>query len=239
MEFKNTQGFAEELDDNDILKAFRREFYFPQHHGENKIYFTGNSLGLQPKRAKEALQQELDDWAEFGVDGHFEAKNPWFSYHEFFKKGLAEIVGAKEFEVTAMGGLTSNLHFLMVSFYQPNGKRNKILCEGKAFPSDQYALETQVKFHGLNPEDVIVELFPREGETEVRKEDTLAKIKELGNELALIMIGGVNYYTGQVFPMQEITTAGHAVGAIVGFDLAHAAGNVKLELHDWGVDFAA
>ena len=221
------------------MKAFRREFYFPQHHGENKIYFTGNSLGLQPKRAKEALQQELDDWAEFGVDGHFEAKNPWFSYHEFFKKGLAEIVGAKEFEVTAMGGLTSNLHFLMVSFYQPNGKRNKILCEGKAFPSDQYALETQVKFHGLNPEDVIVELFPREGETEVRKEDTLAKIKELGNELALIMIGGVNYYTGQVFPMQEITTAGHAVGAIVGFDLAHAAGNVKLELHDWGVDFAA
>jgi kynureninase len=239
MDFKNTYGFAEDLDNTDALKRFRDEFYFPQHLGENKIYFAGNSLGLQPKKGKDALLQELDDWAEFGVDGHFEAKNPWYSYHEFFKKGLAEVVGAKEIEVTPMGGLTANLHFLMVSFYQPKGKRIKILCEGKAFPSDQYALETQVKFHGFTSSEAIVELFPRDGEVGIREEDILTKIKELGDELALIMIGGVNYYTGQVFPMKEITKAGHDVGAIVGFDLAHAAGNVKLNLHDWGVDFAA
>jgi len=239
MTFKNTYGFAEELDNQDDLKGFRDEFYFPQHQGENKIYFTGNSLGLMPKRAKEALQQELDDWAKLGVDGHFDAKNPWFSYHELFKTSLAEVVGAKPLEVTPMGGLTSNLHFLMVSFYQPKGKRVKLLCEGKAFPSDQYALETQVKFHGLDPSETIVELHPREGEVGIRKEDILRKIEELGDELALVMIGGVNYYTGQVFPMEEITKAGHEVGAVVGFDLAHAAGNVKLELHKWGVDFAA
>ena len=239
MIYSNTIRFAKNLDHQDELKEFRKQFHFPQHNGENKIYFTGNSLGLMPKKAKDALQQELDDWAEFGVDGHFEAKNPWFSYHEMFKKGLAEVVGAKPLEVTPMGGLTSNLHFLMVSFYRPKGKRVKLLCEGKAFPSDQYALETQVKFHGLNPEDTIVELYPREGEVGIRKEDILNKIEELGDELALIMIGGVNYYTGQVFPMEEITKAGHAVGSVVGFDLAHAAGNVKMELHKWGVDFAA
>ena len=239
MTFKNTKAFAEELDNKDELKEFRNEFYFPQHNGENKIYFTGNSLGLQPKKGKAALQQELDDWAKYGVDGHFEAKNPWFSYHEIFKANLAEVVGANPLEVTPMGGLTSNLHFLMVSFYQPKGKRVKLLCEGKAFPSDQYALETQVRFHGLEPEDTIVELHPRDGERGIRKEDILAKIEELGDELALVMIGGVNYYTGQVFPMKEITESGHAVGAIVGFDLAHAFGNVKLELHNWGVDFAA
>lgn len=162
MIYSNTIEFAKNLDHQDELKEFRKQFHFPQHNGENKIYFTGNSLGLMPKKAKDALQQELDDWAEFGVDGHFEAKNPWFSYHEMFKKGLAEVVGAKPLEVTPMGGLTSNLHFLMVSFYRPKGKRVKLLCEGKAFPSDQYALETQVKFHGLNPEDTIVELYPRE-----------------------------------------------------------------------------
>lgn len=239
MDFKNTYGFAEELDDNDELKGFRNEFHFPQHHGKNKIYFTGNSLGLMPKRGAAAIQQELDDWAKFGVDGHFEAKNPWVSYHDLFKENLSKVIGTKPLEVTPMGGLTGNLHFLMVSFYQPKGNRTKILCEGKAFPSDQYALETHVKFHGLKPEETIVELFAREGEIGVRKEDILAKIEELGDELAMIMIGGVNYYTGQVFPMKEITAAGHKVGAIVGFDLAHAAGNVKLELHDWGVDFAA
>lgn len=239
MTYENNGAFALELDENDELRGFRSEFIFPQQNGRNKIYFTGNSLGLQPIRAKEAIQQELDDWGEYGVDGHFEATNPWYSYHEPFKEKLAQIVGAKSSEVTPMGGLTGNLHNLMVSFYRPVGKRVKILCEGKAFPSDQYALETQVKFHGFNPQDTIVELYPREGEYEIRLEDILETINDIGEELALIMIGGVNYYTGQVFPMKEITEAGHRVGSIVGFDLAHAAGNIQLKLNEWGVDFAA
>lgn len=239
MDYKNSLEFARSLDEKDELKLFRNEFFIPQHQGRDAVYFTGNSLGLQPKKAKQALQQELDDWEKFGVDGHFEAKNPWFSYHEMFKENLGKILGAKALEVTPMGGLTSNLHFLMVSFYRPKGERTKILCEKKAFPSDQYALESQVKFHGLSPESEIVELAEREGEVGIRKEDILSKIEELGDSLALIMIGGVNYYTGQVFPMKEITSAGHKVGAVVGFDLAHAAGNVEMELHEWNVDFAA
>ncbi len=237
MEF--SKDFAEKMDGQDELAKFRNRFIFPQHNGEDVIYFTGNSLGLQPVTAKEALNQELDDWAEFGVEGHFEAKNPWFSYHEAFKSPSAELVGAKPSEVTAMNGLTVNLHLLLVSFYQPTGKRNKILCEAKAFPSDQYALETHVKSRGLDPDDCIVELYPRDGEHTIRHEDVIARIEELGDELALIMIGGVNYYTGQVFDMESITQAGHHVGAKVGFDLAHGAGNIQLKLHDWGVDFAA
>lgn len=239
MNYKNDKDFALEKDKKDSLKDFRTKFFIPQHKGEDKIYFTGNSLGLQPKKAKEALQQELDDWAALGVDGHFEAKNPWFSYHEMFKSKLAKVVGAKAEEVTAMGGLTANLHFLMVSFFRPQGKRTKILCEGKAFPSDQYALESQLKFHGLSTEEHLIELFPREGEHHLREEDILAEIEKAGDSLALIMIGGVNYYTGQVMPMKKITEAGHKVGAIVGFDCAHAAGNIALELHEWEVDFAA
>lgn len=239
MDYKNNLDFAKQLDSNDELNSFRNEFFIPQHEGEDAVYFTGNSLGLQPKKAKQALEQELKDWQKYGVEGHFEAKNPWFSYHEMFKENLGKIVGAKPVEVTPMGGLTSNLHFLMVSFYRPKGERTKILCEKKAFPSDQYALETQVKFHGLNPDVEIVELEERANEVGIRKEDILSKIKELGDSLALVMIGGVNYYTGQVFPMKEITEAGHEVGAIVGFDLAHAAGNIKMQLHDWKVDFAA
>tara|TARA_B100000508_G_C11461430_1_gene279429 strand:+ start:1547 stop:2815 length:1269 start_codon:yes stop_codon:yes gene_type:complete len=239
MQFENSQSFAENEDQKDALKAFRSKFLFPQQGGKNKIYFTGNSLGLQPSEAQAAIQQELNDWSKYGVDGHFEAKNPWYSYHEPFKPLLAKIVGAKPEEVTPMGGLTANLHFLMVSFYQPTAKRYKILCEGKAFPSDQYALETQVKHHGYESENAIVELHPREGEHALREEDILSKIEEIGDALALVMIGGVNYYTGQLMPMPEITQKGHEVGAIVGFDLAHAAGNVLLELHNWGVDFAA
>jgi len=237
--FSNTEKFALEEDKNDSLQSFRKKYVFPQHEGKNKIYFTGNSLGLMPKGAQDALSQELEDWGKFGVDGHFDAKNPWVSYHEMFKSPLAKIVGGKPKEVTALGGLTGNLHFMMVSFYQPKGKRIKILCEGKAFPSDQYALESQVKFHGYSKEEAIVELFPREGEYYLRDEDIFQKIEEMGDELALIMIGGVNYYTGQLMPMKEITELGHQQGAIVGFDLAHAAGNVKLDLHDWQVDFAA
>ena len=239
MNYSTSEQFAIDADKNDVLREFRNRFLFPKHNGRNKVYFTGNSLGLQPKDASKVIEQELQDWERWGVDGHFEASNPWYSYHELFKANLAKIVGGKEEEVTAMGSLTGNLHFLMVSFYRPHGKRKKILCEAKAFPSDQYALESQVKFHGLSPEEDIVELSPREGEYYLREEDIMSKIEELGEELALIMIGGVNYYTGQVMPMESITQKGHQVGAIVGFDLAHAAGNVALNLHDWNVDFAA
>jgi len=237
--FENTEAFASELDAADKLKDFRKEFLFPQHNGQNVIYLTGNSLGLEPKGAREALLQELDDWGKYGVEGHFEAKNPWFAYHEMFKPLLAEIVGAKPIEVTALNGLTANLHFLMVSFYRPKGERYKILCEAKAFPSDQYALESQVKFHGYDPDDAIIELSPREGEHTIREEDILECIEENAQSIALIMIGGVNYYSGQLFDMKSITEVGHRVGAKVGFDLAHGVGNVELKLHDWQVDFAA
>lgn len=238
MDFEWSKEFAQRVDNQDELNAYRNEFLFPQHNGENCVYFTGNSLGLQPKGAKAALQQELDDWAKYGVEGHFEAKNPWFAYHEMFAEPLSKIVGAKPTEVVAMNGLTTNLHLMMVSFYKPTKERFKIICEGKAFPSDQYALETQVRHHGLNPDEVLVELEPREGEHTIRTEDVLKTIKEVGSELALVMIGGVNYYTGQVFEMDKITEAGHEQGAMVGWDLAHGAGNVPLQLHDWNVDFA-
>ena len=238
MKFENSLNFAQELDQQDPLAAFRSRFHFPTFHNENPVYFTGNSLGLQPKTAATYIQEELNAWANFGVEGHFLAKRPWFSYHENLTNRAAKVVGALPIEVVITHSLTTNLHLLMVSFYKPVGKRVKILCEEKAFPSDQYALASQVAFHGL-PADTLVEVGPRSGEHLIREDDILQKIAELGDELALVMIGGVNYYTGQYFNLQKITTAGHAVGAIVGFDLAHAAGNVNLELHDWNVDFAA
>jgi kynureninase len=239
--FENSLAFAQGLDAKDPLKSFRDKFYFPTFHEKTVRYFTGNSLGLQPKSTKEYILEELDAWAEYGVEGHFLAKRPWFAYHENLTQKAANVVGALPIEVVVTHSLTTNLHLLMVSFYRPevNGKRTKILCEAKAFPSDQYALESQVKFHGLDLAEHLVEVAPREGEQLIREEDILAKIAELGDELALVMIGGVNYYTGQLFDMETITKAGHAVGAIVGFDLAHAAGNINLKLHDWGVDFAA
>jgi kynureninase len=239
--FENSLAFAQGLDAKDPLKSFRDKFYFPTFHEKTVRYFTGNSLGLQPKSTKEYILEELDAWAEYGVEGHFLAKRPWFAYHENLTQKAANVVGALPIEVVVTHSLTTNLHLLMVSFYRPevNGKRTKILCEAKAFPSDQYALESQVKFHGLDLAEHLVEVAPREGEQLIREEDILAKIEELGDELALVMIGGVNYYTGQLFDMETITKAGHAVGAIVGFDLAHAAGNINLKLHDWGVDFAA
>lgn len=239
MEYKNTQEYAQQKDQKDPLHKWREQFFFPTFHEKEVVYFTGNSLGLQPKSTQSFIQQELEDWAKWGVEGHFDAKNPWFSYHELLTPKVAKIVGAKEKEVVVTHSLTTNLHLLMVSFYRPSEKRYKILCEGKAFPSDQYALESQVKFHGHDPSDAIVEVFPREGEHTLREEDIIAKINETGNQLALVMIGGVNYYTGQRFDMESITKAGHEAGAIVGWDLAHAAGNVELSLHDWGVDFAA
>ena len=238
MKFENSLNFAQELDQQDPLAAFRSRFHFPTFHNENPVYFTGNSLGLQPKTAATYIQEELNACANFGVEGHFLAKRPWFSYHENLTNMAAKVVGALPIEVVITHSLTTNLHLLMVSFYKPVGKRVKILCEEKAFPSDQYALASQVAFHGL-PADTLVEVGPRPGEHLIREEDIHKKIAELGDELALVMIGGVNYYTGQYFNLQKITTAGHAVGAIVGFDLAHAAGNVNLELHDWNVDFAA
>jgi kynureninase len=237
--FENSLAFAQELDAKDPLKNFRDKFYFPNFHEKTVRYFTGNSLGLQPKSAHKYIQEELDAWAMYGVEGHFLAKRPWFSYHENLTKMAANVVGALPQEVVVTHSLTTNLHLLMVSFYQPKGKRTKILCEAKAFPSDQYALESQVRFHGLDLKEHLIEVFPREGEQLIREEDILSKIEELGDELAMVMIGGVNYYTGQLFDMEKITKAGHKVGAIVGFDLAHAAGNINLKLHDWGLDFAA
>ena len=237
MQFENNLEFARQLDNKDPLKSFRDKFHFPNFHDKRILYFTGNSLGLQPKKAAEYIQEELADWAKFGVEGHFHAKRPWYSYHENLCEMTAKIVGAKPVEVVVTHSLTTNLHLLLVSFYRPQGKRTKIICEAKAFPSDQYVLESQVNFHGLTQEN-IVEVFPRDGEELIHLEDVLAKIKELGEELALVMFGGVNYYTGQLFDMQKITAAAHAVGAIAGFDLAHATGNVNLHLHDWNVDFA-
>jgi len=236
---KNSVEFAREMDKADPLKSYRERFFIPQFEGHDTVYFTGNSLGLQPKSTLSYIQKELDDWAKFGVEGHFEASKPWFSYHEFLSEKAAKIVGAKTSEVVITHSLTTNLHLLMVSFYRPTKERYKILCEKKAFPSDQYALESQVKFHGFDPKESIIEIAPRDNEQIVRDEDILEAITKNADQLALIMIGGVNYYTGQLFDMKSITEAGHKAGAIVGFDLAHAAGNVKLNLHDWQVDFAA
>lgn len=239
MKFENTAAFAAQADNEDSLASFRSQFHFPQHQGKNALYFTGNSLGLQAKRSRDIINEELDDWATFGVEGHTEARRPWLPYHEFFTPALAKIVGAKESEVVAMNGLTTNLHLLMVSFFRPSGKRCKILCEAKAFPSDQYALKSQLRFHGLNPADCLIEVEP-DPVTELIDEDkVVALIDKHRDELALVMLGGVNYYTGQWFDMERITDAGKRAGAMVGWDLAHAVGNVPLQLHRWNVDFAA
>ncbi|MGC6490074.1 MAG: kynureninase [Flavobacteriales bacterium] len=239
MKMQNTLDFALESDKNDEISHYRNRFYIPQVNGRDSLYFTGNSLGLQPKSVQTYVQQELDDWAKFGVEGHFEAKNPWVSYHKILSQPFSKLVGAQTEEVVAMNGLSVNLHLMLVSFYQPKGKRTKIICESKAFPSDQYVLESQVRFHGLDPEETIVEVQPRDGEYTIREEDILSCINDVGDELALVFWGGVNYYTGQVFDMALISSQAKAVGAIVGLDLAHGVGNISLSLHDWDVDFAA
>lgn len=239
MKYQNTIDFVRESDQNDELRSYRDKFLFPTFTKNPVVYFTGNSLGLQPKSSREYINQELDDWAKWGVEGHFHAKNPWMPYHEILTKQTARLVGAKPEEVVVTHSLTTNLHLLMVSFYRPTPNRYKILCEAKAFPSDQYALQSQVKFHGYHPEDALIQLAPREGEHTVRMEDVQSIIEQHGSEIALIMIGGVNYYTGQLWDMESIAKWGHDAGAIVGFDLAHAAGNIHLHLHDWGIDFAA
>jgi kynureninase len=238
MNFENSLSFAKKLDKTDPLKSFRQKFFIPKIAGKSALYFTGNSLGLQPKATKSFLNQELSDWATLGVEGHFHAKHPWLYYHKYSKKALAGLVGAKPLEVVAMNQLTVNLHLMMTSFYRPTKSRYKILTESGAFPSDQYAFESQLKIHNINPEDGLIELKPRSGEHTLREEDILKAIDEHGDQLALVIFGAVQYYSGQFFNIKAITEAGHRVGANVGFDLAHAIGNVPLSLHKHGVDFA-
>jgi len=238
MIFENNLAFANQLDEQDSLNQFREQFYIPVINGNECIYFTGNSLGLQPKTTQDYVVNELEDWANFGVEGHFHATNPWFSYHEMFPQQVAKIVGALPEEVVVMNQLTVNLHLLMTTFYRPTKERFKIICEAKAFPSDQYAFESQVKLHGVNPDEAIIEVKPREGEYSIRTEDIIATIEKHSSSIALVLFSGVNYYTGQVFDMPSITKAAHNIGAYCGFDLAHAAGNIELHLHDWDVDFA-
>ena len=236
--YQNTLEFAQRMDAVDPLKGFRGKFHIPPHNGNDSIYFTGNSLGLQPVTVSSYIQQELDDWAQLGVEGHFHAKQPWLSYHEIFPKLLSPILGGRPEEIVVMNQLTVNLHLLMVSFYRPSKGRFRIICEGGAFPSDQYALESQVKFHGFDPADAVVEVFPRQGEDILRTEDIVSTIEKYSDSVALVLFGGINYYTGQLFNMKAITESAHRAGAIAGFDLAHAVGNVALQLHDWDVDFA-
>ena len=239
MAHQPTRHYAQEQDANDPLRAYRERFYFPSFSSSELLYFTGHSLGLQPKSVRGAVGLELDEWAKFGVEGHFHSTNPWYSYHELLTPTMADIVGANQSEVVCMNSLTTNLHLLFVSFYRPSKKRYKIISEAKMFPSDRYLLETQAKFHGFDPAEAIIEVAPRDGEHLIREEDILDAIASHADEVALVFFGGVNYFTGQLFDIRRLTVAAHAVGAIAGFDLAHAAGNVPLALHDWSVDFAA
>ncbi|MCB0653726.1 MAG: kynureninase [Saprospiraceae bacterium] len=238
MSFETGLSFAKAMDDRDELKSFRDRFHIPQHSGKDVIYMCGNSLGLQPKSVKAALEYELEHWAKEGVEGHFRGELPWMYYHKFLQKQSAHIVGALEDEVVVMNTLTTNLHLMMVSFYRPTSDRFKIIMAAGEFPSDQYAIESQVRFHGLVPDKAIVEVGPRHGEDTVRTEDIVAAIEKEGDKTALVLFGGVNYFTGQFFDIEAITRAAHKAGAYAGFDMAHAAGNVILKLHDWGVDFA-
>lgn len=239
MKYKNNIEFAQSLDNNDPFKEYRNKFHIPAgKEGIELIYFAGNSLGLQPKTVRQYVEQELLDWEKMGVEGHMFARNPWLPYHEFLTDQTAALVGALPEEVVNMNSLTVNLHLMMVSFYRPTPSRNKILIEANAFPSDHYAVQSQIKYHGYDPEESLVEMKPRPGEDIIRTEDILEKIENDGESIALIMFAGVNYYTGQAFEMEKITDAGHKKGCFVGFDLAHAAGNLKLDLHNWDCDFA-
>lgn len=238
MEYKNTAEFAQQQDQQDPLRKFRDQFHLPTKLHEQVIYFCGNSLGLQPKSLQAHLNNELEKWQDFAVEGHFLGDHPWMDYHKALKQPMTEIFGAQPDELTVMNSLTVNLHLLMATFYRPTATRYKIVMEAGAFPSDQYAMESQAKMHGFAYDDAVVEVAPREGEHTLRTEDIVKTIEDLGESVALVMFSGVNYYTGQVFDMETITKAGHKVGAYVGFDLAHAAGNVALKLHDWNIDFA-
>jgi kynureninase len=238
MNFENNIAFARKLDENDPLKHFREKFFIPQHAGKDVVYFTGNSLGLQPKNTLHEIQQILNSWANLAVQGHFKGERPWMHYHDQLTTPLSAIVGCLPNEVVVMNSLTVNLHLMMAGFFRPTKQRYKIICEAKAFPSDQYAFESQVRLHNLHTDDAIIEIKPR-GETyTLRTEDIVSTIKEHARETALVIFGGINYYTGQYLDIKAITQAAHDAGAYAGFDLAHAAGNVELQLHDWNVDFA-
>lgn len=236
---QNHETFAHQLDEKDPLARFKKEFLFPKTaDGKPSLYFAGNSLGLQPRKAKEYINEELEDWARWGVEGHLHARHPWLPYHELVTEPLARVVGAEPNEVVAMNTLTVNLHLMMVSFYRPTSERYKILIEGGAFPSDQYAVASQARFHGYDPAKAIQTLHPREGENHLRHEDILATLERDGKQIALVLLGNVNYLTGQALDMAGITEAAHAQGCKIGFDLAHGAGNLLLQLHDWNPDFA-
>jgi kynureninase len=250
--FENSETYARELDEHDELSIYRDEFFIPtrqslagtapravqQPSGEKCIYLAGNSLGLQPKNVHKYISEELEDWASFGVEGHWNSRHPWLPYHEFLTEMSARVVGAKPIEVVVMNTLTANLHLMMVSFYQPSKSRYKILVEAGAFPSDQYAVASQAKFHGYDPKDAVIELRPRSGEDTLRTEDILDVLEKQGEEIALVMIGNVNYLTGQAFEVIPIAAKAHEKGCYIGLNLAHGAGNLHLQLHDWKVDFA-
>nr|WP_294943854.1 kynureninase [uncultured Mucilaginibacter sp.] len=238
MIYQNTLEYALQQVEQDELKHFRKQFLIPKHNGEDAVYLCGNSLGLQPRTAGQYIQVQLTAWQDNAVEGWFIGNDPWLSYHKQLLPALADILGAKPAEVTIMNSLTVNLHLMMVSFYKPTGNRYKILMEAGAFPSDQYAVESQAKFHGFDPTDAIIAVKPREGEITLRTEDILQQIKDNADGLALVMFSGINYYTGQFFDIEAITKAAHAAGAYAGFDLAHAAGNVPVKLHEWGADFS-
>lgn len=234
----NSLDFARKMDESDPLSEFRSRFYFPQNNGHPVRYFTGNSLGLQPRSTQEYVLNELEDWATWGVEGHFHSRFPWFHYQDILTNQIASLLGAQPDEVVSMNSLTTNLHLLLVSFYRPTASRYKIICEYDAFPSDLYALQSQAYVHGFNPDEAVIYLKPREGEHCLQTEDIIQAIREHGDTVATVMLGAVNYYTGQYFELDKITKAAHEVGATCGYNLAHAAGNVKLQLHDWNVDYA-
>lgn len=239
MKYENNIAFAEKLDSTDELSNYKERFFIPKtQDGRDVIYFAGNSLGLQPKTVRAYVEQELLDWEKMGVDGHNHAKHPWLPYHEFLTEQTAALVGAIPEEVVNMNSLSVNLHLMMVSFYRPTPQRNKILIEANAFPSDHYAVQSQIKFHGYSPGECLLEMKPRAGEVTIRTEDILERIEKEGDSIALIMFAGVNYYTGQAFEFEKIIEAGHKKGCIVGFDHAHGAGNLLLKLHEWNCDFA-
>ncbi len=238
MKFENTLAFARKLDKQDPLKSYRNLFFIPKEKGKELIYLCGNSLGLQPKAVESQLKIELEDWQKLGVEGHMHGRRPWLYYHHFFSKSIAKLVGAKEDEVVVMNQLTVNLNLMLISFYRPKGKRNKILVEANEFPSDYYAIEQQIRLHGLDPKKCIVEVLPRKGEVTLRTKDILQKIEEHKDELALVMLSAVNYYTGQLFECAKISKLSNKLGITIGLDLAHTIGNAEVKLHDWKVDFA-
>lgn len=239
LQYRSDAAFAREMDASDPLGRYRERFYIPESRdGEDCVYFCGHSLGLQPKTVQGYVEQELEDWSRLGVEAHFHGKNPWMPYHRLLTEQTARLVGAKPLEVVVMNSLTVNLHLMMVSFYRPTPRRHKILIEESAFPSDQYAVKSQIQYHGFDPASSLTELKPREGERVLRDEDIVELIQRDGDSIALIMLGGVNYSSGQFFDLESVARAGHAKGCVVGFDLAHASGNVPLRLHQCNIDFA-